>query len=67
MDRDQTSNLRQAKQLQVERLYHNGMSIAQCCKTVGISVHTYYKWCSREPLTAQNTLGRPADLFENER
>lgn len=48
MDREQTINLRQAKQLQVERLYHSGMSIAQSCKTVGISVHTYYKWCSRE-------------------
>jgi len=67
MDSDQTRNLRQAKQLQVERLYHNGMSIAQCCKTVGISVHTYYKWCSREHLTTQETLEQPASMRENKR
>ena len=66
MDREQTVNLRQAKQLQVERLYHGGMSIAQCCKTVGISVHTYYKWCSREHMSTPDALEQPGCLLEGE-
>ncbi len=67
MDREQTVNLRQAKQLQVERLYHSGMSIAQSCKTVGISVHTYYKWCSREHMPTPGVLEQPGCLLEGER
>ncbi len=52
LQRNPTGELRQIKRLQVERLYRNGMSVAQCCKAVGISVHTYYKWCSREETDA---------------
>ena len=34
----------QVKLLQIEALYKNGLPLNACCKTAGISVHTYYKW-----------------------
>lgn len=30
--------------LKIEALYGAGLSLQKCCKMVGISVHTYYKW-----------------------
>lgn len=32
------------KLLRIEALYNGGMTLEKCCKTVGISVHSYYKW-----------------------
>ena len=66
LQRNSTGELRQIKRLQVERLYRNGMPIAQCCKTVGISLHTYYKWCSYEHMTKPEALEQPVCLLESE-
>ena len=64
LQRNPTGELRQIKRLQVERLYRNGMSVARCCKAVGISVHTYYKWCSSEASDAANPAARKDRLAE---
>lgn len=49
--------MQQVKLLRVEQLYKNGMSIANSCKTVGISVHTFYKWCDKSKSDAREKGG----------
>ena len=47
LEKDRPFDLQEIKLLRVEHLYKDGMSIANACKTIGISVHTYYKYRER--------------------
>jgi len=58
LEKDRSINLQEVKLLRVEHLYQSGMSIANACKSIGISVHTYYKY--RERLRADSSQECPA-------
>lgn len=47
LEKDRPFDLQEIKLLRVEYLYQSGMSIANSCKSIGISVHTYYKYRER--------------------
>ena len=57
MERNRSLEVQQVKLLRVELLYKNGMSIANSCKMVGISVHTFYKWCANSTSGARENGG----------
>jgi ACT domain-containing protein len=54
---DRSVDLKEVKMLRVEHLYQNGFPIASACKTVGISVHTYYKWRTDSQPDVQEKVG----------
>lgn len=42
--------------LRIDALYGTGLSLQKCCKIVGISVHTYYKWRRDSSIAAKNVM-----------
>ena len=66
LQRNLSDQMRQVKLLRVERLYQSGMPIAVSCRTVGISVHTYYKWCIRPECGAQGANAQIAAAGEQQ-
>ena len=62
--RNMSMEKRQVILLRVEELYKNGMSIANSCKTVGISVHTYFNWRADPETDARDRIGREVTSAE---
>jgi len=56
-EKDRSIDLKEVKLLRVEHLYKNGMSIANACKMIGISVHTYYKWRANPQTDGRDKIG----------
>ncbi len=59
LEKERSIDLQEIKLLRVEQLYKNGKSIADACKSIGISVHTYYKY--RERVKAETSQPRAAE------